>query len=59
MIVVAAGMIGLKRHHRVRERAQIDGLGIEAFVENLIAEIINGNQVKINKPGTVRIEAIQ
>lgn len=27
--------------------------------ENLIAEIINGNQVKINKPGTVRIEAIQ
>ena len=27
--------------------------------DNLIAEIINGNQVKINKPGTVRIEAIQ
>lgn len=27
--------------------------------DNLIAEIVNGNQVKINKPGTVRIEAIQ
>ncbi len=27
--------------------------------DNLIAEIVNGNQVKINNPGTVRIEAIQ
>jgi gliding motility-associated-like protein len=27
--------------------------------DNLIAEIINANQVKINKAGTVRIEAIQ
>ena len=27
--------------------------------DNLIAEIINGNQVKINNPGTVKIEAYQ